>query len=298
MNTISKMAICSVLFVCKICEAAIHIPSNGVNPGSLQFENILVDVSSNISANLTATDNANIHAGQVFELNLDQLGPPTGPQDATYTSLAQQILSQNVIQTSTIKYDVILHLTKLDLVSNILEFTITELRSKIIGGGNQLLEQVTTFMPGPKGDKGDRGEKGDSGLQGLRGNRGATGPIGPAGPAGMNGSAGEDGEPGPQGPTGPMGLPGITDSQWISDSCTKTVISGESFGCTVSCPDGTRILGGGGSSVGPPGLVLGTFITSEVFPGAPGNNEGWSVKFIALADGEARASVEAICTVL
>ena len=178
---ILNMTIFSTLLISQTCIAAIHIPPNGGNPGSLQFENILVDASSNISTNLTATDNASIHAGQVYELDLDLLGPPSGVQDAAYSSLTQQIVSQNVTQTSTLKYDIALHLTRLDLTINILEFTIIELRSKTIGVGNQLEEQVTTLMPGPKGETGDQGEKGDTGQQGLVGPQGNTGPTGPAG---------------------------------------------------------------------------------------------------------------------
>ena len=172
-----NMAMWSILLLSQISLAAIHNPPSGGNLGSLQFGNVLVDVSSNISANLTATDNANIYAGQVYTLN-PNLGPPSGAQDAIYSSLTQKIEARNVMETSTMTYDITLHLTRLDLLSNILEFTITELRSKMIGDDNQLVEQVTTFMPGPKGEKGDQGEKGDTGSRGAKGDAGPAGADG------------------------------------------------------------------------------------------------------------------------
>ncbi len=196
---ILNVAFCSTLLISQICAAAIHIPPIGGNPGSLQFENILVDAGSNLSATLTANDLAAIHAGQVYVLPLAAIGQPSGAQDASYNSLIQQIVSQNVKQNANMEYDVILHLTKLDLMTNDLEFTVTELRSKTLGDDNQLVDQTTTFMPGPAGDKGDRGEKGDPGPQGPRGN---------AGPQGLKGLKGDTGSQGPKGETGATGPAG------------------------------------------------------------------------------------------
>jgi len=53
--------------------AALYISPANDNPGSLHFENVQVDTSINVSAQLTATDKDSIHAGQLFQLNLDQL---------------------------------------------------------------------------------------------------------------------------------------------------------------------------------------------------------------------------------
>lgn len=100
------------------------------------------------------------------------------------------------MQTPTMEFDVTLHLTKLDLMTNVLEFTITELRSKTLGVDNQLAEQETTFMPGPKGDKGDQGEQGGPGPQGPKGNTGARGPKGDAGSQGPKGDTGATGADG------------------------------------------------------------------------------------------------------
>lgn len=203
MNTSAKripsVTFCFTLLFSQVGSAAIHIPPIGGNPGSLQFENILVDNSSNLSATLTANDQAAIYAGQVYVLPLAALGPPSGVQDASYNSFIQRIVSQNVKQNANLEFDVILHLTKLDLMTNTLEFTVTELRSKTLGDDNQLVEQTTTFMPGPEGDKGDPGEKGDPGPQGPRGN---TGPPGPKGDAGSQGPKGDTGATGPAGADG------------------------------------------------------------------------------------------------
>ena len=181
MNTslkILKILILSTLLWSKIGLSAIYVPSDSINPGSLQFSNVRVDASSNIRATLTALDNLKIYAGQTYELNLADLGSPSGPQDASYDSLSQQIVSQNVIQSMESHFDVVLHLTKLDLTSNILEFTITELRTQTIGSNNQIIEQITTLIAGPKGDQGE------------------AGPAGPPGPPGPVGPQGEAGEPG------------------------------------------------------------------------------------------------------
>ena len=173
------------MLISQFCIAAIHIPPPvDTNPGSLLFENVLVDGSSNVRANLTATDNLAIHAGQVYVLPFVELGPPSGAEDATYHSLSQQIVSQNVMQTATLEYDITLNWTKFDLMTNSLEFTVTELRRKTLGGDNQLVEQVTTFMPGPQGEKGDQGEKGETGELGEQG---------PEGPVGVDGTIISDG---------------------------------------------------------------------------------------------------------
>ncbi len=105
-------ALCGTLLIGRVGLAAIHVPPDGSDPASLKFVNVLVDSGGNVSANLTAADHADIHAGQVYELNLDQLGPPTGLQDAAYNSLLQQIVSQNVMETPTMKYDITLQLTR------------------------------------------------------------------------------------------------------------------------------------------------------------------------------------------
>lgn len=210
---ILRVAICSTLLISHICIAAIYIPPNGGNPGSLQFENVQVDAGSNLSANLTATDNAAIYAGQIYVLPLVELGPPSGAQDAAYNSLSQQIVSQNVMQTPTMEYDVTLHLTRLDLMTNNLEFTITELRSKTLRDDNQLVEQVTTFILGPKGNTGEKGEKGNTGPQGPKGDKGTIGPQGETGPQGPAGAKGDTGPQGPKGDIGPTGPQGETGPQ-------------------------------------------------------------------------------------
>lgn len=186
--------------------AAVHTPPKGGNVGRLQFDKVLIDEGSHLSANLTATDNLAIHAGQVYKLSLAELGPPTGAQDATYQSISQQIVSPNVIQTATLVYGITLNLTKLDLMTNSLEFTIMELRSKTLGDDNQLVEQITTFLPGAQGEQGETGPRGPQGSPGSRGPQGGTGPQGP------QGDTGPQGPEGPQGDTGPAGSDGAFPS--------------------------------------------------------------------------------------
>ena len=85
------------------------------------------------------------------------------------------------METATQKYDMTLQLTQFNIVTNTVELTITELRSKMIGADNQLVEQDTTFIPGAKGETGGQGEKGPAGTTGTDGSDGADGPTGPTG---------------------------------------------------------------------------------------------------------------------
>ena len=219
--------ICSTLLVNQHSLAASHTPFDGFTPGSIRFDNIQIDGSSNLSANLTATDNDNIHAGQVYELFIDQVSSPSGAQDATYKTLTEQVVSQNVTLNASQEYGITLQLNHFSSATNTLKFTIIELRSKHIGSDNQLIEQVTTFLAetgvigpvGPKGDTGPTGakgrtgpagSKGDSGPTGPKGDTGPTGPKGDTGPAGPQGPQGSQGSQGSQGPQGPAGVDGTT----------------------------------------------------------------------------------------
>lgn len=72
-NTIFSVAIYSLLTMSQTSLAALYTSPSNDNPGSLHFKNVQVDNSINVSAQLTATDKSSIYAGQVFQLNLDQL---------------------------------------------------------------------------------------------------------------------------------------------------------------------------------------------------------------------------------
>jgi hypothetical protein len=84
---------------------------------------------------------------------------------------------------------------------------------------------------------------------GPKGPAGPTGAQGPAGPTGAQGPAGPTGAQGPAGPTGaqgPAGGAGFSGYQIVS--ATRSVASTEPVaGIGVTCPDGKRVLGGGGT---------------------------------------------------
>jgi hypothetical protein len=87
------------------------------------------------------------------------------------------------------------------------------------------------------------GRPGPAGARGIAGLRGTTGPTGPAGPAGLAGPAGPQGPAGAKGDTGPLGPHALSNYQVVHvdsipvDQAVKTI--------SVSCPQGTLILGGG-----------------------------------------------------
>lgn len=118
--------------------------------------------------------------------------------------------------------------------------------------------------PGPKGDKGDegdpglqgpqgeqgQGEKGEQGPPGLQGSEGPKGDTGEQGEQGIQGEvgtqgpAGLQGEQGEQGPEGPPGPP--RDLETFRDDGEEVLVDFRSFGtATASCPEGTKITGGG-----------------------------------------------------
>lgn len=82
---------------------------------------------------------------------------------------------------------------------------------------------------------------------------GAQGPAGPAGPAGPKGDPGAPGAKGDQGPQGEPGVPGAQGQQGAPGLSGYQVVQGPdvvaapgaSVQATVSCPAGTRVLGGG-----------------------------------------------------
>ena len=210
------MLLYSALTICQPTQAATYTPPALSLPGTLQFDNIQVDASGNFSADLMATDNERIYAGQVFQLKLDQLGSPSGEQDATYDSLSQKIEAQEFISATNQEYSIILQLTRSNSAEKTFEFTVIELRNNIFGDNKQLLEQITSFMPGPKGDTGARGSRGSSGAQGIPGStgtQGASGKDGVLGPQGNPGVAGAQGAIGPHGAAGASGLAGVQGIQ-------------------------------------------------------------------------------------
>ena len=94
---------------------------------------------------------------------------------------------------------------------------------------------IATQVTGPTGPEGPEGPVGPSG--------GPVGPVGPAGEQGPVGPAGEQGAVGPAGEQGPAGVSGwqlVTEQSTVSGNGTHTL--------AVSCPTGTKALGGGHES--------------------------------------------------
>ncbi len=144
----------------------------------------------------------------------------------------------------------------------------------------------------PRGPRGPQGVDGPGGPQGPAGPAGLVGPpgaIGPPGPLGAVGPQGPPGMPGPQGdpgPIGPTGPPGI--SQYAHVSKNKQM-AGASDSVSVSCPPGTKVIGGGASA----NSERVTFIDSQ--PTA--DEAGWLVTAKADAAGPLIAA-DAICAVI
>ena len=118
-------------------------------------------------------------------------------------------------------------------------------------------------------------------LHGARGATGAQGPQGLQGPQGVQGVQGVQGTP---------GAPGLSGYTVVTNTQTAaTPVSG--IGATVSCPFGTKALGGGGHVLsGTTGF--GPYLTDS-YP----TNGGWLVEYVMTA-GSTLLSVEvyAICS--
>lgn len=78
--------------------------------------------------------------------------------------------------------------------------------------------------------------------------------VGPPGPPGEQGPPGPEGPPGEQGPPGPpgeQGPPGVSGYQRVSEGFADTLAPNQVFLGNASCPDGTKVLGGGFSFSAP-----------------------------------------------
>ena len=91
--------------------------------------------------------------------------------------------------------------------------------------------------------------------------------VGPQGPTGATGPQGIAGPAGPQGP------PGLSDYVRVASNAPSS--GADTKSATAECPDGTRVLGGGGLIASPAGEhQIGVF-THDSFPrSAP---DGWTV---------------------
>jgi hypothetical protein len=85
-------------------------------------------------------------------------------------------------------------------------------------------------------DWNQKGAKGDAGPQGPKGD---PGPQGPKGDPGIQGLQGPKGDTGPQ---GPPGEPGAARGYEIVQASSQNAFA------VAQCPDGKKVLGGGGSA--------------------------------------------------
>jgi hypothetical protein len=118
-----------------------------------------------------------------------------------------------------------------------------------------------------------------------------TGPQGPQGPPGQQGP---QGSPGAQGPTGAAGVSGYQVVKTTDGFSAASSLIGDS----VTCPSGTRPLGGGGSvdggsGTGPSGWAIWLDAPEDdLFPGT----QGWAVEAERLSGSTAgRLTVYAVC---
>ncbi len=142
---------------------------------------------------------------------------------------------------------------------------------------------------GPRGQQGADGPQGPQGAAGPQGLAGPQGPGGPPGPVGAVGPQGPPGMPGPQGDTGPIGPtgpPGI--SQYAHVSRNKQM-AGANDSVSVSCPPGTKVIGGGASANSERVTIINSQPTAD--------EAGWLVTAKADAAGPLIAA-DAICAVI
>jgi collagen triple helix repeat protein len=150
------------------------------------------------------------------------------------------------------------------------------------------------FKPGqlPRGLRGPQGVDGAQGAQGPAGPAGLTGPQGPSGPRGSQGILGPQGPPGmpgPQGDPGPIGESGPPGISQYSHVSKNKMMAGPNDFVSVTCPPGTKVIGGGASA----NSARVTFINSQ--PTA--DETGWLVTATADAAGPLIAA-DAICAVI
>ena len=147
---------------------------------------------------------------------------------------------------------------------------------------------------GPQGPAGDTGPQGPQGPQGAQGDPGPAGPEGPQGaqgdpgPAGPPGSAGADGEAGPAGPAGADGADGVSGWEMVSSNCeTEAGSFPSSVGCEAICPEGKKVLGGGGR--------IHNSLAASFWYGYPPSAGSWIIFWRRELENEFTTTTYAIC---
>ena len=143
-------------------------------------------------------------------------------------------------------------------------------------------------------------EQGPQGLQGVQGPAGPQGPQGEPGPAGEKGDRGDKGDkgdPGERGEQGPPGVAGVTTVFATSDHNSDSTRL-----ATVTCPAGSRVVGGGAEL--PHQFLTTPFGSFEIPPpgvavsvSRPNGTTGWTARAYEVSPTEAswRLSVYALC---
>jgi Collagen triple helix repeat (20 copies) len=127
--------------------------------------------------------------------------------------------------------------------------------------------QLPAGPQGPKGDPGPQGPKGDPGPQGPKGDDGAPGAQGPKGDQGIQGIQGIKG---PKGDKGDAGAPGISGYVKVAGPWTS-IVKGGIATASVTCPAGTKPLGGGPETS--PALI----VLLVIYDG-PASGTGWTFR--------------------
>ncbi|HVL94960.1 MAG TPA: hypothetical protein VM266_03795 [Solirubrobacteraceae bacterium] len=147
---------------------------------------------------------------------------------------------------------------------------------------------VQWSVAGPQGPVGATGPQGPAGGPGAQGPAGDTGPQGPAGERGPQGPAGE---------RGPAGADGV--SGYVTRSGTSPMDSSSDKSVAMTCPAGTKVIGGGaGIAMDPPTTTDVTGVPSITTSQPDGANAGWSAyaqEPTNLYTGNWQLSVKVIC---
>jgi len=172
----------------------------------------------------------------IFNVELDKRQGPVIPPEFLGVNLDLKILDppetilnldQEVRNTVASRFS----LTSLD--ADLLQIKIIDVKYQI----------VTCAFTGPQGPQGLPGADGTNGTNGADGAIGATGPQGLPGADGTNGTNGANGA---DGATGPQGIPGISGYVRITDTHDVTLFD-EKQRFTITCPEGQKVISGGGS---------------------------------------------------
>ncbi|MCU7836957.1 MAG: hypothetical protein KZQ83_17105 [gamma proteobacterium symbiont of Taylorina sp.] len=139
---LTLIVLLSFLFFTQAIFAASYIHPDGTNPGELHFNNIILDTGKHVSVKLIATDHANLHGGQVYELQTGNAGDAPGEQDGEFNNAMNRLTVNKVVESSTLTHDIILYSHNIDSKDQkIYEFTVIYLHTKTLSKNGNVLEE-------------------------------------------------------------------------------------------------------------------------------------------------------------